>query len=216
MITMQTFKTRQDWLEARQGRIGGSDAAAILGVHPSKTNVELWEEKTGRRTAPDISDLPDVKYGTEAEEPLRELFKLDFPEFQVSYEENNMWLNDSLPWMHASLDGWLRDPFGNAGIWECKTANIRRSGQRGEWKNQIPHHYFVQLIHYFSVTRFDFAILKGQLRYAYDDRLWLQTNHYTMTQQEVRNDMEFLTEKEYQFWQQVKNDTPPNLILPEI
>lgn len=216
MIGMQTFKTRQEWLEARKGRIGGSDAAAILGVHPSKTNVQLWEEKTGRRQPEDISNEPYVKYGIEAEPHLRELFKLDFPEYRVMYEENNIWLNDNLPWMHASLDGWLRDSFGKAGIWECKTANIQRSGQRSEWKNQIPPHYFVQLIHYFSVTRFDFAILKGQLRYAYDDKLWLQTNHYTMTQQEVRNDMEYLTEKEYQFWQQVKNDTPPNLILPEI
>ena len=54
MIEMQTFKTRKDWLAARRGRICGSDAAAILGLNPYKTNVQLWEEKTGRRTAPDI------------------------------------------------------------------------------------------------------------------------------------------------------------------
>ena len=64
MISMQSFKTRQDWLKARQGRIGGSDAAAILGMNPYKTNVQLWEEKTGRRQHEDISEKPYVKYGT--------------------------------------------------------------------------------------------------------------------------------------------------------
>ena len=118
MIEMQTFKTRQDWLAARQGRIGGSDAAAILGLNPYKTDMQMWEEKTGRRTAPDISDLPYVKYGTEAEEPLRELFKLDFPEYKVLYEEGNMWLNDAIPWggMRRLMVGfWIYQVTGASG-----------------------------------------------------------------------------------------------------
>ena len=52
--------TREDWLEERKKGIGGSDAATILGLNPYKTTIELWEEKTGRKDAPDISDKPYV------------------------------------------------------------------------------------------------------------------------------------------------------------
>lgn len=216
MVSMQTFKTRHEWLEARQGRIGGSDAAAILGLHPSRTNVQLWEEKTGRRQPEGISSEPYVKYGIEAEPLLRELFKLDFPEYRMRYEENNMWINDNLPWCHASLDGWLLDTSGNWGIWECKTTEIMRAGQKEQWKNRIPDNYYIQLIHYFSVTEFDFAVLKGQLKFSIDGEMWLQTKHYRLERSEVADDIEFLRDKEYRFWQQIKSDTPPNLILPEI
>ena len=216
MVTLQTFKTRQDWLTARQERIGGSDAAAILGLNPYKTNVQLWEEKTGRRTAPDISEQPYVKYGTEAEEPLRELFKLDFTEYTVMYEEGNMWLNDAIPWGHASLDGWLLDQEGRQGIWECKTTEIMRAGQKELWKGRIPDNYYIQLLHYLLITEFDFAILKGQLKFSVDGEMWLQTKHYKIERSEVADDIEYLKEKEFRFSQQIKSDTPPDLILPGI
>lgn len=54
-----------EWLEFRKTGIGGSDAAAILGLSPFKTNVEVWEEKVGLRVSDDISDSPQVKYGKE-------------------------------------------------------------------------------------------------------------------------------------------------------
>lgn len=216
MVTMQTFKTRQEWLKARQGRIGGSDAAAILGLNPYKTNVQLWEEKTGRRTAPDISEQPYVKYGTEAEGPLRELFKLDFPEYTVMYEEGNMWLNDALPWGHASLDSWLLDQDGRRGILEIKTTEIMRAGQKDLWKGRIPDNYYIQLLHYFLITGFDFAVLKGQLKFDIDGEMWLQTKHYKIERSEVADDIEFLKEKESEFWQHVQQDNPPALILPQI
>ena len=46
-IKMVILKDRKEWLECRT-RIGGSDASAIVGMNPYKSNVELWEEKTGR------------------------------------------------------------------------------------------------------------------------------------------------------------------------
>ena len=216
MISMQSFKTRQDWLKARQGRIGGSDAAAILGMNPYKTNVQLWEEKTGRRKPEDISDKPYVKYGTEAEEPLRQLFRLDFPEYQVMYQEGNMWLNDDIPWGHASLDGWLLDQDGRKGIWECKTTEIMRAGQKDLWKDRIPDNYYIQLLHYLLITGFDFAVLKGQMKFDIDGEVWLQTKHYKIERSEVREDIGFLKEKEFEFWQRIKQDKPPALILPSI
>ena len=216
MVRIQTFKTRDEWLKARQGRIGGSDAAAILGLNPYKTNVQLWEEKTGRRQSEDISDKPYVKYGTEAEEPLRELFKLDFPEYTVMYEDGNMWLNDAIPWGHASLDSWLLDQDGRRGILEIKTTEIMRAGQKDLWKGRIPDNYYIQLLHYLLITEFDFALLKGQLKFNIDGEMWLQTKHYKIERSEVMDDIEFLKEKESEFWQCIQQDKPPALILPPL
>ena len=42
------FDSFDSWLNARHG-IGGSDASAVLGLNPYKTNTELYLEKTGQR-----------------------------------------------------------------------------------------------------------------------------------------------------------------------
>lgn len=126
---MKVLGSHEEWLRART-KIGGSDASAIVGMNPYKTNVDLFKEKTYSIEPEDISDKPYVKYGTEAEKHLRELFRLDFPEYQVGYVENNIFTNDKYPWAHASLDGWLLDQDGRKGVWECKTTNILQSRQR--------------------------------------------------------------------------------------
>lgn len=50
------FEDEKAWLKGRLNGIGGSDASAVVGKNPYKTNIELFEEKTGRRIAPDISE----------------------------------------------------------------------------------------------------------------------------------------------------------------
>ena len=48
------FEDEKAWLKGRLNGIGGSDASAVVGKNPYKTNIELFEEKTGRRIVPDI------------------------------------------------------------------------------------------------------------------------------------------------------------------
>lgn len=88
-ITRIQFDSMEEWLVNRKG-IGGSDASAILGLNPYKTNQELWMEKKGQMYPVDISDKPYVKYGNDAEPLLRALFSLDYPEYTVEYYDNNM------------------------------------------------------------------------------------------------------------------------------
>lgn len=214
--TMYILKDRDEWLKARSGRIGGSDASAIIGMNPYRTNIELWQIKTGQLIPEDISDKPYVKYGTEAEQHLRELFKLDYPEYQVMYEENNMWLNDKYPFAHASLDGWLVDQDGRRGVWECKTTNILQSMQKEKWDHRIPDNYYIQVLHYLMVTEFDFAVLKAQLKYDFDDEVYLQTRHYKIERSDVQEDIDFLVSAEKKFWQDIQEKRMPDFILPEI
>ena len=216
MVTMEIFDSRESWLKGRSGRIGGSEAACVVGMNPYKTNLELWEEKTGRRVPEDISDKPFVKYGHDAEEHLRALFALDFPEYKVTYHPDNMFLNDKYPFAHASLDGELEDQDGRKGILEIKTTNILRSMQKEKWNDRIPDQYYVQCLHYLMVTEFDFVILRASMRFQYGNDVIFTIKQYSIERSEVLEDIQYLENAERHFYECIKNDVKPNLILPEI
>lgn len=215
MVEMKVLSSREEWLKART-KIGGSDASAIVGMNPYKSNTDLWMEKTGRIVPEDISDRPYVKYGTNAEVYLRELFSLDYPQFNVEYVENNMFLNDKYQFAHASLDGWLTDQEGRKGVLEIKTTNILHSMQKEKWKGQIPDNYYIQVLHNLLVTEFEFAVLKAQLKYDYSGDIFLVTRHYFIERSEVEEDIQFLADQEAAFWKNVTEKRQPALILPEI
>jgi len=208
--------SREEWLAARRNFIGGSDASAVLGMNPYKTNIQLWEEKTGLTMPEDISDKPYVKYGHDAEPLLRELFALDFPEYVVDYVDNNLWLNDRFPFAHASLDGWLTDQNGRRGILEIKTTNILQSMQKEKWNDRIPDNYFIQILHYLMVTEFDFAVLKAQLKYDFGGEIMCQIRHYKIERSDVEEDIKILESSEKKFWKYVQERKSPALMLPNI
>ena len=216
MLEKKILNDRSEWLTART-RIGGSDASAIVGMNPYRTNVELWKIKTGRMEADDISEKPYVRYGIEAEPHLRELFRLDHPEYKVSYEENNLFTNDKFPFAHASLDGWITEQeTGRTGILEIKTTNILQSMQKEKWKDRIPDNYYIQLLHYLMVTEYDFAVLKAQLKYEFNNDIYLLVRHYRIERSDVAEDIKYLEEAERRFWASVQEHRMPALILPEI
>lgn len=215
-IEMKVLSSHKDWLENRSAGIGGSEAAAIVGMNPYMSNVELWELKTGRRKAEDISDKPYVKYGHQAEIHLRELFGLDFPQYEVHYVDNNSFTNSKYPWALASLDGWLTDDEGRTGILEIKTTEIMQSIQKEKWNNQIPDNYYIQVLHYMMVLEADFAVLKAQLKSQFDGVPTLQTRHYIIERAEVEDDIQFLIKAEKEFWKSVQEDRKPALRLPNI
>lgn len=52
---MKALGSHEEWLRART-KIGGSDASAIVGMNPYKTNVDLFKEKAYGIEPEDISD----------------------------------------------------------------------------------------------------------------------------------------------------------------
>lgn len=215
MINMQILKSNEEWLEARKHFIGGSDASSVLGMNPFKTNVQLWEEKVGLIKPEDISDKPFVKYGHEAEPLLRELFKLDFPQYEVGYIENNLITNTKYPFAHASVDGWITEKeTGRKGILEIKTTNILQSMQKEKWNGRIPDNYYCQVLWYLGVTEYDFVELKAQLKYEYSDgSVMLKTQHYHIEREDVEEDIKYLLQRGKEFWDLVASKRRPNLIL---
>lgn len=213
--------TRKEWLKARQKGIGGSDAASVLGISPWKTNVQLWEEKTGITEPEDISEKEVVRFGKESEAAIRQLFQLDFPEYQVSYDEFGIIANEpDCPFIFATLDGELTDQNGRKGILEIKTTEIRRPIDWKKWKGQVPDYYYAQIVHQLLATGYDFAILKARIRERRDifgEFGWSVTvRHYLFERSPLLEDIAYLKEKEIAFWRAVQTKTRPALILPEL
>lgn len=211
-----TFTTREEWLSGRKNHIGGSDSSSIIGMNPYKSNVELWEEKMGIRVPEDISHKEYVIYGNEAEEPLRELFLLDYPEYKLVYDDNNMYINKAYPFAHASLDGELIDKDGRHGILEIKTTNILQSMQREKWNDRLPDNYYIQILHYLMVTGFDFVVLKAQLKSKWKDEIKISIKHYFIERKDALEDIEYLVVAERKFWDSIVTKKRPNLILPPL
>ena len=194
----------------------GSDASAVLGLSPYKTNVNLYLEKIGQRVPADISGEDYVRYGHDAEPLLRSLFALDHPEYKVEYFGDNMIQNEKSPWAHASLDGELTDQDGRKGILEIKTTNILQSMQREKWRDQIPDNYYIQVLHYLLVTEYEFVELRAQLKSVWQGQIRLETKDYHIERSDVEEDIEILKQAEEEFWQNVVKRQQPHLILPEI
>lgn len=216
MVHKHILSSRKEWLDNRNKGVGGSEISAVVGQNPYLDNVTLWEFKTGRRKAEDISNKPYVRYGTEAEGHLRDLFVLDFPQYRVGYEENNSFTNDRYPFARASLDGWLLDERGRVGILEIKTTEILRSTQKEKWKEQIPMNYYTQILMYLAVLEADFGILKAQLKSCHDGEITLTTKHYFIERSEVEDDINYLMSEGEKFWEYVKRDERPPLVLPSL
>lgn len=214
----QQIVTEADWLKARLNGIGASEASAVIGCNPYMTNVDLWMLKTGRKTAPDISSNDHVAYGHNAEEPIRELFALDYPQYTVIYGGAfDMVHNPEHPWLFATLDGRLRErETGRRGILEIKTTEILRSMAREKWRDGVPQNYYVQLCHQLLATGWGFAVLHAQLKRVWDGEVKTERRSYFVERAEIQDDLDYLLEKEIEFWGYVQRDEMPPLLLPEI
>lgn len=72
-LVKTTELNRDDWLAVRRTGIGGSDAAAAVGLNPYKSQLELWLEKTGRDAElpkPDPNDTQEPVYWGTLLEPI--------------------------------------------------------------------------------------------------------------------------------------------------
>ena len=100
------ISSREQWLKERSTGITGTGAAAIMGASPYMTNVDYWLEKTGQ-AQPAVVDNEFVKYGSSAEIHLIELFRLDFPFYDVAHKEYDLRRHPDYPWLIGSIDGEL-------------------------------------------------------------------------------------------------------------
>ena len=210
---LQIEHNSPEWLAFRRTGIGGSDAAAILGKSHFKTNVKVWEEKTGLIEPDDISDKEQVKYGKAVEDLLLQMFALDNPEYEVISNKKIVYRRG---FMFASLDGELVEKAtGELGIYEGKTAEIHKKIELEKWNKRVPDYYYVQILHYLIVTGRSFVVLKVQLKLLYTEEKTTMTKQYRFNRKDLLNDLAYLYRKEAAFWDSVIAGVKPPRILPE-
>lgn len=212
MLVYKHFKGREDWLAGRKKfpGIGASEAAAIVGASNWQSPLDLWKLKVGLKEPKDLSDNEYVQYGTKAEEHIRQLFMLKHEEFDLDYKQFDFLYQKERPWLRCTLDGELIYPDGERGILEIKTAAIQSKSQYAQWRDQIPDHYLVQVIHQFLATGYSFAYLTAELMFM-DGTSSLRT--YYFRAEDYEDEMDWLLEKEEIFWEHVQNKTPPSAQL---
>lgn len=170
------FSNRADWLAWRneQGNEyhGASSASVSAGINPYMTAEDLYMVLVGLKPKEDISEKERVIYGTEAEEPLRRLFELDYTgRFMVDTAPYDYLLDERYPFIGATLDGYLAyiadEPWtltsptgfvgtiekGDLGIYEGKTALTRSKEDFNAWSVQAPDYYLAQGCQQLYVTR---------------------------------------------------------------
>lgn len=197
-LVKTTDLDRDQWLQVRKGGIGGSDAAAAVGLSPYKSRLELWLEKTGRDAdlvRPDPEDMRAPVYWGTLLEPIVAAAYSRHTGHRVR-KVNAVLRHPSVPYMLANLD---REVLGapDVQILECKTA-----GEFGArlWRDGVPEYVQLQVQHQLAVTGKQAAhvavLLCGQElqvhRIERDDTLIAQ-----------------LIELEQRFWHLVETDTPP-------
>ena len=207
------YEDRSAWLEHFRDGIGASEAAAVLGVSPWKTNVELWEEKCALRVPEDIGDKPYVRYGNEAEPLLRALFELDHPEYLVEFTPFKVYRHPDKPYITCTPDGELEDVrTGKRGGLEIKTTEILSSMEWARWKSQIPDYYYTQVCQQMLAAGWEFVELLAQIKYTTadgDDRK--ETRHYRIDREDCLEDIRLVEEADAAFWSCVQAHRKPPL-----
>lgn len=207
-IVYEHHDTREEWLSARDGHLGASEASAILG-YGFISKIDLWKIKTGRAKPKDLSENEAVAYGNRAEEPLRQLFMAKHPELSLAYRPYDFVYQSERPWLRATLDGELIDEDGDRGIFENKTATLMSKADRQKWNNRVPDGYLCQVAHQFLATGFRFAYLQAELIGKTESVI----REYLFLREDMENNMAYLLSEEEKFWRCVETDTLPAMPL---
>lgn len=190
----------KQWVEARKNGIGGSDVASIMGLNKYSSPLNVWLVKTGREESPDLSDNQAVEWGNRLEDVVADKFADEHPELQVRRRNATM-VSIKRPWAFANIDRWVTDGKGNVGILEVKTVGMRRAA---DWDNGVPLYYLTQVMHYMSVTGYQYAwvavLIGGQ-----------EFREYYIERDE--QDIQAINDAVDTFWRDfVETDTAPALI----
>ena len=196
MSESATPTAKQAWLEERRKGIGGSDAAAVLGLSRWKTPLQVYVEKLG--IADDAEETEAMRMGTILEPIVAQLYQDETKRELRHPGPFTIRRSAANPFMTATLDREiLGDPRG-LGVLQIKTASFYKAE---EWADEPPVMYQVQLQHEIAVADAawgSLAVLIGGQKF-----LWMDLE---------RNDrfIWVMIEREAEFWRRVQAQDPPD------
>ena len=153
-VILRADAPREEWLAVRNTGIGGSDAAAILGISPWRTARDLYYDKLNVVKADMDENWVALEMGHLLEDLVARIFakKTGLRIFQRKV----MFQHPLYPWMLADLDYLVELPDGSNAILEIKTTNY--NARENWWYNGeeiVPVYYESQGRHYMSVMNLD-------------------------------------------------------------
>ena len=190
-ITKVKTENHEEWLKLRSQYIGGSDAAAVVGMNQFSSPYALWAEKTGK--VPAFEGNLATEVGTYLEEFVAKKFEEETG--KKVRKANLSFLNSDYPWAIANID---REIVGESSGLEIKTTselNLKKF-KGGEY----PANYYAQMTHYLAVTgkqRWYLAVLIGNREFK------------TFVLDRDEAEINALMAAEAEFWERVKNNAPP-------
>ncbi len=196
---------QEKWLNKRNEGIGGADSAAVMNVSPWETAYKLWQVKTGRADAEDISGKWAVQKGHVLEGALRDRFRsLHEPGgWQVTDGTLKTLQSRSHPYMIADLDGVIMRPDRDTpGVLEIKTASRRSDWEDGQGGYTIPLYYLTQVTHYLMVTGWTWGVVYVAFPVGEPVEIGFERNE---------DDIKALLDAEASFWHCVETVTAPPL-----
>lgn len=150
-----TNLSRDEWLAHRRCGIGGSDAAAVLGISPWRTARDLYYDKLGiAEVQPDEENWVQLEMGNLLEPLVARIFEKKTG-LKV-FKRKAMFQHPQYPWMLADLDYLVELPDGSTAILEIKTTNY--NARDNWWYNGeeiVPVYYESQGRHYMAVMNID-------------------------------------------------------------
>lgn len=199
-IDLIEYGTEDEWLEERAKGIGGSDAAAVLGMSKYTSPLKLYRIKLGE-IKQDLSDNVYVKKGKDLEAMIRNQYVVPYFEergYAVRHP-NQMFVSWKTPWLRANCDG-IAIPFdiSRQTYTENIIVEIKWVSEWGEanWYGEdylgVPPEYYAQVQHYMLTTGARKAVIC-----ALFDKSWEM--HYF----EIPFDVKFaehLSEETYKFY----------------
>ena len=198
------------WRQARKNSIGASDAAAVMGISPWKTEAQLWDEKANGKTL-DFNNADTVR-GHRSENHILELYGIETGR-KIFSGERIMLLSKRNRFMSCTLDGIDFTDEDNPIIIEVKSVKF----SHGEWSDEkIPDYYFTQLLHQLAVTGWNEAILL--VRFTRNEG-WESASErmYHVKREDVQDQIDKLVRKEDKFWNEyVVNKRRPPCRMPTL
>ncbi len=203
MTAVELAKTldmpREEWLVLRRKGIGGSDAAAIVGLDRYRSPFDVYADKLGLK--PEIPDNEAMRQGRDLEQYVAERF-MEATGKRVR-RRNAMLQHPEYPFMIADIDRWIVGE--NAGL-ECKTTSVLNRAKFSQ--GEFPPNYYVQCVHYMAVT--------GAERW-YLAVLVLNKAFHVFTIERDEAEIQALIAAEKDFWENhVMKQIPPALDGSEV
>jgi putative phage-type endonuclease len=184
--------SREQWLELRRQGIGGSDAAAIVGLNRWRSAFDVYADKLGLKK--EQPDNEAMRQGRDLEDYVAQRF-MEATSKKVR-RRNAMLQHPEYPFMTANIDRWVVGE--NAGV-ECKTTSVLNRAKFSQ--GEFPPSYYVQCMHYMAVT--------GAERW-YLAVLVLNKAFHVFTIERDDAEIQALIEAEKDFWENhVLKQIPP-------